>query len=82
MVAEAREFTTIGQIAPADVRDDISRKMAELYVGCLAVHCGDQVVLDHPHRAKGDNPDILLTWEGRRWALAVKTLMSKRNGLT
>jgi hypothetical protein len=82
MIAEAKEFTTIGQIGLADARDDISRKMAELYVGCLAVHCGEQIVLDHPHRAKGDNPDILLTWEGCRWALAVKALVSKRNGQT
>ena len=36
MIAEAKEFTTIGQIGLADARDararDISRKMAELYV--------------------------------------------------
>lgn len=82
MIAEAKEFTTIGQIARADARDDISRKVAELYVGCLAVHCGEQIVLDHPQRAKGDNPDILLTWKGRRWALAIKTLVSARNGQT
>jgi hypothetical protein len=82
MIAEAEEFTTIGQIGLANALDDISRKMAELYVGCLAIHCGEQVVLDHPHGAKGDNPDILLTWEKRRWALAVKTLVSARNGQT
>lgn len=82
MLIGAKEFTTIGQIAEADARDDISRKMAELYIGCLAIHCGEQVVLDHPQRAQGDNPDVLLTWEGRRWALATKTLVSARNGQT
>jgi hypothetical protein len=82
LIAQAKEFTTIGQIAPADARDDISRKIAELYIGCLAIHCGDQIILDHPQRAAGDNPDILLTYEGRRWALAVKTLVSSRNGQT
>jgi hypothetical protein len=82
LIAEAKEFTTIGQVAQADARDDISRKIAELYVGCLAIHCGTQIVLDHPQRATGDNPDILLTYDGHRWALAVKTLVSSRNGET
>lgn len=82
LIAEAQQFTTIGQINPAHAQDDISRKFAELYVGCLAIHCGVNMALDHPHRAKGDNPDILLTREGRRWALAVKTLVSARNGQT
>jgi hypothetical protein len=82
MISEAKEFTTIGQIPSADARDDISRKFAELYIGCLAIHCGHRVVLDHPQAATGDNPDILLTWRQRRWALAVKTLMSARNGQT
>ena len=82
LIAQAKEFTTIGQIGPADGRDDISRKIAELYSGCLAVHCGKQIVLDHPVHAAGDNPDILLTYNDRKWALAVKTLVSSRNGQT
>jgi hypothetical protein len=67
MIAEAKAFTTISQNAVADARDDISRKMAELYVGCLAIHCGSQVVIDDPQSAKGDNPDVMLTYDGQRW---------------
>ena len=82
MIAEAREFTTITQNAVADGRDDISRKMSELYVGCLAIHCGTEVVLDDPQNAKGDNPDVMLTYDAQRWALAIKTLVSARHGQT
>jgi hypothetical protein len=82
MIAEAKEFTTVTQNAVADGRDDISRKMAELYVGCLAIHCGTQVVLDDPQKAKGDNPDVMLTYEGQRWALSIKTLVSDAQGQT
>jgi hypothetical protein len=82
MIAEAKEFTTVTQNAVADGRDDISRKMAELYVGCLAIHCGTQVVLDDPQHAKGDNPDVMLSYEGQSWAIAIKTLVSDRHGQT
>lgn len=82
MVASAREFTSIAQNTDADPRDQISNKMAELYVGALAIHCGTGINLDHPDRSKGDNPDVILSYEGKKWTLAVKTLASKRNGQT
>lgn len=80
MVASAKEFTTIAQNTKGDVRDQIANKMAELYVGALAIHCGKSVRLDSPDRSKGDNPDVILDYEGRTWTLAVKTLASARNG--
>jgi hypothetical protein len=82
MIGEAKAFTTITQSTVADGRDDISRKMAELYVGCLAIHCGDQVSLDDPKEAKGDNPDVIFSYDGRTWAIAVKTLVSAKHGQT
>jgi hypothetical protein len=82
MIAQAREFTTVAQNLRADGRDDISRKIAEMYVGCLAIHCGTGVVLDDPIHAKGDNPDVMLQFNDQRWALAVKTLVSDRHGQT
>jgi hypothetical protein len=81
MIGEAEDFTTIVQNIRADGRDDISRKMAELYVGCLAIHCGTDVVLDDPISPKGDNPDVMLNYEGQRWALPLKTLVG-RSGQT
>lgn len=65
--------------------DDTARKMAELYLGCLAAHVGTQVKLDSPDNAKGDNPDVVFTVKERslakgcqEWALAIKTISSKQ----
>lgn len=63
--------------------DDTARKMAELYMGCLAAHVGTQVELDSPTAAKGDNPDVIFTatptvdrvgQPPEKWALAIKTI--------
>jgi len=74
--------TSIGQNVISGPYDDTSRKMAELYLGCLVSLVGTQIELDSPTAATGDNPDILFTAEpaggvARRWALAVKTISSK-----
>jgi hypothetical protein len=70
--------------------DDTARKMAELYMGCLAAHVGTQVDLDSPTAAKGDNPDVIFTAtptacnvpkQPERWALAIKTI-GKSHGQT
>ncbi len=70
------------QNAQSASSDDTSRKIAELYLGCLAAHVGDQVRLDSPTAAKGDNPDVIFRatpCDGtapRKWALAIKTISS------
>lgn len=76
----SRKLRTFSQNAAADALDDASRKMAELYIASLTIHCGEQIKLDHPEKSKGDNPDIILRYRSRTWALAVKTLVSIRNG--
>jgi hypothetical protein len=72
---------TLGQNAASPQSDDTSRKIAELYLGCLAAHAGTNVRLDSPTNAKGDNPDIIFRLEpdskpGRDWAIAIKTISS------
>ncbi len=76
---------SLGQNAASGVFDDTARKMAELYMGCLAAHAGTQLVLDSPTNAKGDNPDVIFTVDERcyvgqpqRWALAIKTIASRQ----
>ena len=68
--------------------DDTARKMAELYMACLAAHVGTDVHLDSPTNSKGDNPDVIFTIEPcqlvtqpQQWALAIKTIFS-RHGQT
>jgi hypothetical protein len=81
LIATGKVKTTLSQTTENDPTDDAARKLVELYVACLAVHCGESVRLDHPTNAKGDNPDILLSWRDKIWALAIKT-PSSRHGQT
>jgi hypothetical protein len=74
---------SIRQNAAGAASDDTSRKMAELYMGCLAAHVGREVVLDSPTAAKGDNPDVIFQTDpdglpSRLWALAIKTISSRQ----
>jgi hypothetical protein len=79
---------SLGQNTASGPYDDTSRKIAELYVGCLAAYAGTNIRIDDPERAVGDNPDVLVDVEEtepvsrtRRWALAIKTIFS-RSGQT
>jgi hypothetical protein len=74
---------SLSQNVSSPYNDDTARKMAELYMGCLAAHVGTQVDLDSPTAAKGDNPDVIFTatparcnvaQQSERWALAIKTI--------
>ncbi|WP_061960235.1 hypothetical protein [Cupriavidus pauculus] len=84
LIAETKIRTaSIGQNQKGEFGDDTGRKMAELYIACLAVHCGSSIKLDHPVNSKGDNPDLILTVDeaGRnseKWAFAIKTVSSTR----
>jgi hypothetical protein len=81
LIGTSKLRTTLSQVTENDPLDDAARKLVELYVACLAVHCGEDIRLDHPTNAKGDNPDILLSYRERTWALAIKT-PSSRHGQT
>lgn len=52
-------------------------KMFEYYLGCICTQFTSNISLDHPDEAKGDNPDILFDFQGKRVALACKTLHSE-----
>jgi len=80
------EFSTAVQPKKGDIRDDVNRKLAELYLGSLAVHFAFNIQLDHPLNSKGDNPDVMFEVKPEEgapslWALAIKTV-SSRSGQT
>jgi hypothetical protein len=81
LIAKGKLRTTLSQITENNCTDDTARKLVELYVACLAVHCGKDLRLDHPEKSKGDNPDILLSYGQQQWAIAIKTI-SSRHGQT
>jgi hypothetical protein len=70
--------TTVLQNAASPVTDDAANKVIELYVACLAMTFGSNIALDHPVNSKGDNPDVMLDFRGQRWAVALKTLHSRK----
>jgi hypothetical protein len=46
---------SLAQNATSPYNDDTGRKIAELYLGCLAASVGTNVRLDHPSNSVGDN---------------------------
>ena len=89
LISETKVYqASLAQNMASGPCDDTARKMAELYIGCLAAHVGTDVNLDSPTNAKGDNPDVIFTIEAgdeectvvkpsQRWALAIKTISTK-----
>lgn len=81
LLAAENQIATVNQAGRIDPRNDVVRKLTELYVGILAAHCGHVVRLDHPSRSSGDNPDIivdLVSTDGGKQclAIAVKSIIS------
>lgn len=52
-MAESIDFSRVILMDKSDGRDDLSRKYAELYLACLAIHCRTGLTLDHPVKSKG-----------------------------
>lgn len=53
---------------------EADNKLFELFIAlCCSPFSGD-VILDHPHKAKGDNPDVLAVSAGIKWGFACKVL--------
>jgi hypothetical protein len=65
------------QSVNTSVLDQENNKLFELYVAalCLGIPVTDLTV-DDPHSPSGDNPDVLATYDGKRWGLACKALHS------
>jgi|TARA_B100000519_G_C14259916_1_gene447126 hypothetical protein len=85
LIAETKLKTaSFGQNSAGAYNDDTSRKMAELYMGCLVAHLSQSVDLDSPTAAKGDNPDVIFETVPKTiplrkeiWAFAIKTISSQ-----
>lgn len=55
--------------------NDTANKVFELLMAFYILQAGgENIMLDDPVRSRGDNPDILVTFEGERWGFACKTL--------
>jgi hypothetical protein len=57
--------------------DQAANKVFELLSSCWVMGSrGGDVVLDHPQKSTGRNPDVLFTFNGERWGIACKALHS------
>ncbi len=65
---------TVVQNTPVRVCQETTNKIFELLFALALLDLSDEVVLDHPFSAKGDNPDILATIDGQCWGFACKTI--------
>jgi hypothetical protein len=54
--------------------DDGSNKVFELLIGLACSEIGHDVSMDDPAKPKGNNPDVLVTIDDRRWGFACKVL--------
>jgi hypothetical protein len=52
--------------------DQITAKMFELLIAMAAMDVGKDLELDHPENPKGDNPDVIVTIGGVRWAFTTR----------
>ncbi len=62
--------------------DDSSNKVFELYVALVCMGIGTNVELAPPNDVKGENPDILVDINGRKWGFACKVMNGGPNSLT
>lgn len=65
---------TVGQNKRATVCQEATNKIFELLFALVLLDVSDEVILDHPDLATGDNPDVLAMIEGQCWGFACKTI--------
>ena len=53
---------------------DASNKIFELLLALVLLDVGRNLILDDPKQARGNNPDVLITIEGKRWGFACKAV--------
>jgi hypothetical protein len=65
---------TIGQNKSLQNCEEESNKIFELLIALVLLDIGNDIALDHPQKSRGDNPDVLVTLNGKRWGFACKTV--------
>ena len=65
---------TVVQNKRATVCQEATNKIFELLFALVLLDVSEEVILDHPSLAKGDNPDVLATIDGQCWGFACKTI--------
>ena len=54
-----------------------NNRIFELYTACLCLNLDiDEISIDNPDHPQGDNPDVIVKFNGKRWGLGCKVLHS------
>ncbi len=64
----------VAQNERVPMSDEASNKLFELFIALCCSPFSDDVILDDPHAARGDNPDVLAVIDSTRWGFACKVL--------
>lgn len=72
LLATAPQTSSLAQNSPTSVGDDVSNKLFELLMALISMQASNDVSLASPRAQDTVNPDVSLTYEGRRWGLACK----------
>jgi hypothetical protein len=65
---------TVVQNTQVRVCQETTNKIFEILFALALLDLSDEVALDDPFSAKGDNPDVLATIDGQCWGFACKTI--------
>lgn len=57
--------------------DAETNKIFELLFAAIAMQFASEVTVEHPHRSKGNNPDVIMTFRGRTYGVACKAPHSR-----
>lgn len=68
---------TVGQNKRAVVCQEETNKIFELLFALVLLDVSEEVLLDDPNRAKGNNPDVLAKIDTQCWGFACKTIYGK-----
>ena len=61
------------QTRASSVLDQAANKIFELVTACWVMAAGgENVTVDNPENSKGENPDVLFTFNGCKWGIACK----------
>lgn len=67
---------SIAQNAKSLITDQDANKIIELYLASLCMRFCNEIDLDDPNDAKGNNPDVIADINGQNWGFACKTIHS------
>jgi hypothetical protein len=71
---ETKRTRRLSQNMAALSIDQGANKLFELLIALICMRFSQTVTLDDPNHSEGDNPDVIFDYDGKKWAIACKTI--------